>query len=280
MRATLQGDSPRAPKAKSPPCNSPGASRSNREMANGDAVIVCSRGTGDAFGSGGRFESCFLIRHGDSRILLECGTSSLTARRRVGEDPTAVDAVVVSHLHGDHFGGIPFLILDQHFAKRRCPLVLAGPPELRSRVWQAMEVLFPDSTAIPFKYSIDFTTLAEDSLTHVAGFDITAYCVMHSSGAPAFALRVSRAGRVIAYSGDTEWVPVLADVARNADLFICKAHTYETRLKYHLSYGEIHSQRSELSARRMVLTHPEPELLAHASQLSHDLARDGDEFYL
>jgi ribonuclease BN (tRNA processing enzyme) len=249
-------------------------------MANNGDVVVRSIGTGDAFGTGGRFQSCFLIRQPRGQLLIDCGASSLIAMRRCGENPSDVDAVVVSHLHGDHFGGIPFLILDQHFSKRDRPLLLAGPPGLEDRVWQASEVLFPGSSTIEWRYRLEFVVLPEERATHVAGVEVTSYAVAHSSGAPAYALRMKCADRVIAYSGDTEWVPALADAARDADLFICEAYTYETRVRYHLSYGDLRTHGTELNARRIVLTHPGPDLLAHSSLLAVELADDGHEFSL
>jgi ribonuclease BN (tRNA processing enzyme) len=64
---------------------------------------------------------------------MDCGASSLIAMRRFGVDPSAIDAVILSHLHGDHFGGVPFLILDGQFTRRTRPLVVAGPPGLEAR---------------------------------------------------------------------------------------------------------------------------------------------------
>jgi ribonuclease BN (tRNA processing enzyme) len=67
-------------------------------------------GTGDAFGSGGRLHTCFQIRAEGHTLLLDCGASSLIGLKRMGFDPARVDIVVVSHFHGDHYGGIPFLL--------------------------------------------------------------------------------------------------------------------------------------------------------------------------
>jgi ribonuclease BN (tRNA processing enzyme) len=88
-------------------------------------------GSGDAFGNGGRFQACILLRapgHADD-VLLDCGASSLVALKQQRHDPAKIGLVLVSHLHGDHFGGVPFLVLDGHMF-----------PDLLSRVgevgWQ------------------------------------------------------------------------------------------------------------------------------------------------
>jgi len=89
-------------------------------------------GSGDAFGSGGRFNTCMLVETATTRFLIDCGASSLIAMKRTGITPNSIETILVSHLHGDHFGGLPFFILDpQFFSKRTVPLTDAGPPSQR-----------------------------------------------------------------------------------------------------------------------------------------------------
>jgi ribonuclease BN (tRNA processing enzyme) len=89
-------------------------------------------GCGDAFGSGGRFNTCFHVETSATRFLIDCGASALIAMRRFGVEPNGVETVFLTHLHGDHFGGLPFLILDAQLVSRRtAPLTIAGPPGLR-----------------------------------------------------------------------------------------------------------------------------------------------------
>ena len=69
-------------------------------------------GCGDAFGSGGRNQSGYLVEANDRLFLLDCGPTTLLAMKRAGIDPGRLDAILVSHLHGDHFGGIPFFFIE------------------------------------------------------------------------------------------------------------------------------------------------------------------------
>lgn len=118
-------------------------------------------GSGDAFGSGGRFQTCLSVEHDCRTTLLDCGASSLIALKRLQIDPSSIGAVIVSHLHGDHFGGLPFLVLDGQFAHRELPLIIAGPRTIEQRVTEAMEVFFPGSTSVKRRFELKFIELPE-----------------------------------------------------------------------------------------------------------------------
>jgi ribonuclease BN (tRNA processing enzyme) len=237
-------------------------------------------GSGDAFGSGGRFQACLHVRAAGAEILVDCGASSLVAMRRFGVDPAAVDAVVLSHLHGDHFGGLPFLVLASQFAGRARPLVVAGPAGVEARVRAAMEVLFPGSSAVERRFPLEFVELADRRESRLGAVGVTPYAVVHESGAPAYALRLTGDGQVLAYSGDTEWTDALVDVARGAALLVCEAYFYEKRVRYHLDYRTLMSQRHRLECRRLLLTHMSAEMLARLPLPGVDCADDGQRVVL
>ena len=236
-------------------------------------------GSGDAFGSGGRFQTCIHLQSGTSQMLLDCGASSLIAMRRFGVEPQAIDTVILSHLHGDHFGGVPFLILDGQFKRRTRPLIVAGPPGVEARVREAMEVFFPGSTRVERKFDTRFIELADRVTIEIGPVRVTGFAVIHASGAPAFALRVAAEGKIVAYSGDTEWTESLTDAARGADLFIAEALFYDKRVKYHLDLATLLQHRSRLDCRRLVVTHMGEDMLARLDCLV-EAAEDGKELVL
>ena len=238
-------------------------------------VEVLFLGSGDAFGSGGRFQTCFHVRAEATQFLIDCGASSLIAMKRFGVDPSSLDIILLSHLHGDHFGGLPFLILDAQFSRRTRPLVIAGPPGVEARVRDAMEVLFPGSSAVQRKFIVQFAELAEGSETVLGPLSVIPYRVVHPSGAPSFALRVTCGGKVIGYSGDTEWTDTLVQAARGADLFICEAYVFEKKIKYHLDYRTLMDRRTQLGCRRLMLTHMSDDMLQRLQGLDADWAEDG-----
>ena len=232
-------------------------------------------GSGDAFGSGGRFQTCMHLSGAGGAVLIDCGASSLIAMRRDGVDPGEVSVILLSHLHGDHFGGVPFLILDAQFTRRAQPLLIAGPPGVQQRMEAAMEVLFPGSTAVQRKFVVQFIELEERRAAHVGPTVVTAFPVVHASGAPSYALRVGYGGRTIAYSGDTEWTDSLLEAARGADLFVCEAYMFDRPVKFHLDYRTVEAQAERLGARRIILTHMGRDMLAREGEVRFERASDG-----
>lgn len=239
------------------------------------SVTLTFLGSGDAFGTEGRFQTCLALRGGGPTILVDCGASSLIAMKRFGVVPNEVAAVVLSHLHGDHFGGLPFLVLDGQFARRTTPLVVAGPPGVRERVERTMEVLFPGSTRVERRFAVDYVELAERVPTPVTAARVTAFAVEHPSGAPAYALRLDYGGRTLTYSGDTEWTDALVDAARDADCFVCEAYTFDRKLRFHLDYTTLHAEAPRFGARRIILTHMGPSMLARRAEAAFECASDG-----
>jgi ribonuclease BN (tRNA processing enzyme) len=226
-------------------------------------------GTGDAFGSGGRLNACFLVERSDRSFLIDCGASSMIALRRAGVDPNAVAGILISHLHGDHFGGLPFFVLDGQLVSRRTgPLTVVGPPGLRARCEQLMEACFPGSWSAPRKFALDFVELEPAARAVAPALDLaaTGRVVRHPSGAPSLALRVEADGRTLAYSGDTEWVEELVATARDADLFIAEAYTFEKPVRFHMDFATLRRELPRIGAKQVVLTHMSPDMLGRDPQ--------------
>src|SRR3990170_4876798 len=232
-------------------------------------------GSGDAFGSGGRFQTCLLLGGAGGSLLIDCGASSLIAMKRAGVDPGEIGWVLLTHLHGDHFGGLPFMVLDGQFSRRTRSLVVAGPPGTRARVEAAMEVFFPGSSRVERRFAVEFVELAERVATAVGPATVTPFPAEHASGAPSYALRVEYGGKVIVYSGDTEWTESLVEAARGADLFICEAYFFEKKIKYHLDYATLRDQRKRLECPRVILAHMSQDMLGRLAESDMECATDG-----
>jgi ribonuclease BN (tRNA processing enzyme) len=231
-------------------------------------------GSGDAFGTGGRFNTCFHVASDTGNFLIDCGASSLVALKQRRIDRNAIGLILISHLHGDHFGGLPFFLLDaQLVAARTNPLTIAGPPGLKSRLAMAMEALFAGSSKIPWKFDLQIVDIPLATPTELNCLNILTHEVVHPSGAPSTALRIEVDGKTIAYSGDTQWTAALLPIANGADLFICECYMFERVVKFHMSYSIIIEHLDELAAKQIVLTHMGEDMMANRDKV--DLSRVG-----
>ena len=242
-------------------------------------------GCGDAFGSGGQLQTSFHIAPsgGSEPFLIDCGATVLNGFDRAGLDPDRVSKVFITHLHGDHFGGLVWMMLHaQHVTRRTAPLTIVGPAGLEARFRAATEALYAGALTYPRKFSMTFLEIEAGQPATVGGVAVTAFEVNHPSGAPSFALRLQigegDSRRIITFSGDTEWTETLCDAARGADLFIVECYGFDVRARGHLCWQEIKRELPRLEARRVLLTHMGRAMLPRRAEIEERnvvIAEDG-----
>lgn len=236
-------------------------------------------GSSDAFGSGGRLQTCFHVAHSGGAFLIDCGATSLIGLAREDIDPNTISTIFITHLHGDHFSGLVWwLIHALHVSRRTAPLVITGPEGIEERFTAAAEALFPGCTATARPFALTFRTYIDRQPLTEGGVTVTPFEVSHPSGAPPYALRFQVDGRTLAFSGDTEWVENLIDAATGADLYITECYAYEASARYHMNWRTIEAHLPRLGARKVLLTHMGREMLAHRHMISHPgvaIASDG-----
>jgi ribonuclease BN (tRNA processing enzyme) len=233
-------------------------------------------GSGDAFGSGGRFQTCIAVRSSADFFLVDFGASSLVAMRQQGLDPREVSKIFITHLHGDHFGGLPFFLLDAQFAsKREAPLTIAGPPGLEERLTLAMEILFTGSSKVDPGFDLHLEELKPRSPASFDGIEVTAFPAAHFSGAPSYSLRVEVDGKTFVYSGDTQWTETLIEASAGADLFACECYAFDQDVPLHNNYARIIENRSRMSCKRLIVTHMNEDMLSRVPEIALEAAADG-----
>jgi ribonuclease BN (tRNA processing enzyme) len=238
-------------------------------------VRVRVLGSGDAFGSGGRLHSAYLVETPECTFLLDCGPSVLQGLKRAQVDTGRIDFVLLSHLHGDHFGGVPFLLLEYVYENPRTrPLVVAGPRETEARCRGLHEALYQRIARDAPPYPLTYRELSLEPIT-LQGVRIAPFIVPHAEELTCFGYRLDVAGRSICFSGDTGWTEALVAQSHGVDLFLCECTTYETQLSLHLSYPEIARRVADFGCRRLVLTHLGSEPLARLGDLTIECAEDG-----
>jgi ribonuclease BN (tRNA processing enzyme) len=238
-------------------------------------------GSGDAFSSGGRLPSCYLLERSGAAFLLDCGPAILPALKAAKLTSNAFSHIFISHLHGDHMGGLPFLLLDAIFpAARSDPLTLVGPPGLEARFRLACEVMYPGSLDMPRKFKLNFIELDKEVRAEfeTLGVALTAYVVQHFSGSPSYAFRFEADGKVFAFSGDSGWVENIVRAGHNADLYLIECYEYDFKLNMHMDYLTIAENFDTIGAGKLLLTHMSEGMLARQHEVDKNrclIAEDG-----
>ena len=239
-------------------------------------ITVRFVGSGDSFGSGGRFQTCILVDGPRSRFAIDFGTSSLIALQQQGIEHNSIDAILLTHLHGDHCGGVPFLLLDAMLAaKRSRPLTIAGPRDLRARMDGIREALFPGSHVMTPRFAVEWIEMEPGRAHRVLVLVVTPQHARHTRETNPTALRVEVGEKIVTYTGDTEWTDEVAQAAQGSDLLIAESYFYDKPVKWHLNYPDITAHASRVGAKRLSLTHMSRELLVHATVVPQECASDG-----
>jgi ribonuclease BN (tRNA processing enzyme) len=213
-------------------------------------------GSCDAFNSSGALHSAYLLEHEAGTLLLECGPSALAGLKRAGIDPCRIDAILVSHLHGDHFGGIPFLLLDYLFSScRKRPLQVAGPPTTLERTRAVYGGLYREEHYHELPFDVEEVAVSPGDTLELAGFRVRAFVVPHMAKPFSLGYRLESSEGCVLFSGDSAWTDEFVTHSRGVDLFLCECCTLEPKTDFHTSYADILAHRSELECRRLVLTH-------------------------
>lgn len=233
-------------------------------------------GTSDAFGAGGRRQSAVLVRGRRGSLLLDCGATTNTGLRELGIDRGEIDTIVVSHFHGDHFGGIPlFLLASLYTDGRTHPVEIAGPPDVEARVRALATAMGHDLDRNDWSFDIRFTEIRPGARLELGPADVQAFETQHQVEAHPQGYRVSLGERTVAYSGDTGWFPELPRLSAGADLFICECTLHHDALDFHLNLDEIVEHREEFDCGRLILTHLGEEMAQQRGRCEIETADDG-----
>ena len=236
--------------------------------------LVCI-GTSDAFGAGGRRQSAYLLRTSTGSVLLDCGQTTLTGLSSSGIDRDEIDAIVVSHFHADHFGGIPlFLLAAVYEDQRRSDLRVLGPRGIEGRVREAARALGHPLELGDAPFAVSFEEFPGARTVELGPVRVGAFETFHSPSSHPHGVIVEGGGIRVAYSGDTGWFESLPDLVNGSDLFLCECTQDRKGFEYHLSLDELSDRRSEFDCGRIVLTHLGAAMRARPEHRGFDTADD------
>jgi ribonuclease BN (tRNA processing enzyme) len=232
-------------------------------------------GTSDAFGAGGRRQAAILVRAPHGSVLLDCAATTLTGLAALEISREEIDAVLITHFHADHFGGVPQLLLAAvHEDGRKRPLRIAGPRGVERRVREACAALgHPlEGRAV---FPVLFQELPAGAAIEVGPVVARSFEVRHDPEAVPHGLAIASGADRIVYTGDTGWFDGLPAAAAGAGLFICECTLLTRGFEHHLSYEELIEKRREFDGVRMILTHLGREMAARRGACEIETADDG-----
>lgn len=233
-------------------------------------------GTSDAFGAGGRRQSAVLVRGERGTILLDCGATTASGLSKLGVDRDEIETILVSHFHGDHFSGIPQLMLAARWQDRRKhALRIAGPPGIENRVRTLARAMGHSLEDQDWTFPVHFTEVPAGAEYEIGPARIRSFDTKHQIEAHPQGYRVDSGGQIIAYSGDTGWFPELPRLSAGADLFICECTLHHEALPFHLNLDTIEAHRGDFDCGRLMLTHLGAEMAELRGRLSIETADDG-----
>jgi len=239
-------------------------------------VRVIFLGTGDAYSSAGRHQASYLVQGSGTTFLFDCGSTILASMKREAIDPGSIDLILLSHLHGDHFAGLPYLFLEYTYERpRHRPLRIAGPPGTEERVWALYRAAYKELAAQPTPFGVEFIEMPPNVSVTLDDVRVEPFRVPHQQLDISLGLRVTLDGRTILYSGDTGWTDDLITQSHGTDLFICECCFFETRRPFHLDYPQIAEHRTAFGTKRLILTHLGREVLDRRGEVQIEMASDG-----
>ena len=217
-----------------------------------------------------------LLRGSGGTLLMDCGATTGSGLNALGIDRSEIDAIVVSHFHADHFGGIPLLMLAALYEDaRRRPLRIAGPPGVEARVRGLAAAMGYDMRDRDWTFPFEFVELPAGRELEVGPARVQAFATRHQPDSKPHGLVVRSGSERIAYSGDTGWFDALPREVGAADLFICECTYHSHDFEYHLNLGALAERREAFDCGRIVLTHLGAEMTDRRGRCDFETADDG-----
>ena len=199
-------------------------------------------------------DNTHLMLEGDnSVVLIDCGSNPVVKMKRFGIHYERLTDMILTHFHPDHVYGVPILLMHMWLLGRRKPLRVYGINHCLERT-EDMMLSFSWNTWPDF-FPVAFHRVMERPNVLVLDnddFRITAWPVKHYIPTIGLRIEIKSTGKVIGYSCDTEPIPNIIDIGRDADILLHESAGAEPGHSSAAQAGEI---ATEAGAKKLVLVH-------------------------
>lgn len=219
-------------------------------------------GSGTAAPEPGRVCSGYLVEHGDTRLLLDCGAGVVQGMARLGLPWASIDHILITHFHADHTADLHMLLFAlKHGVKdrRTATLTIWAPHGIQERL-RAMEAAFGDHVADP-GFPVLVREVSPGDAFDVAGLGVRATDTPHT--AESLAYRLDDDAASLGYTGDTGPSEEVAAFMEGADVLIAECSLPDDlAIPTHLSPSSLAAMAGRAGPGRLVVAHVYPPLEA------------------
>jgi ribonuclease BN (tRNA processing enzyme) len=217
-------------------------------------VELAVLGSGSAFADTGH-QAGYLV---DRRLLLDCGAPAPLLLARMGVDLAEIETVVISHLHGDHVGQLPMLLVARAVTRpEAAPLLVLGPRDLADHLRRLGEISLGAEFWNSFcsQHPPLLREVAEGSTEQLGCHRLEFLEVEHVPQLHCLAIRVESPDVSLGYSGDTTLCPGIRRLAGSVDHLLCECTGWSKPAPIHLWKEEVEQLMREFPHTSFLLTH-------------------------
>ena len=228
-------------------------------------------GSADAFNSAGRRHSCYLLDGAASQpIMIDFGATALSGLKQIGRSPLELGGIAVTHLHGDHVGGFPFLLIDGMYNLVRSePLEVVGPIGTEAKIDELLKGFYGDLADRDRPFEMRIIEIAPGEQAPLLGATVQGFEAEHMDPPEQpLCLRITTPdGDIISFSGDTEMRAGLRSAAKGANLLVAECTAMRPPAGRHCTWQEWQTELPTIGADHVLLTHLNDEMRAAAPNL-------------
>ncbi len=212
-------------------------------------------GSANAFAAGGRYWSSFIV---DGKYLFDAPPTLLPHLKQLGISLPDIDVIFITHRHGDHFVGLPFLMLEYvYMSPRTEDLTIVGPPGSEEWLEDFAERVYPNILK-GSEYKRTYVDADPGREQRAGNLTFESYPMNHvrESSPGAFGYRVRIGDMTVAYTGDTMFCEEAVKLGEGADVYVVDCTYAEGCGPEHMGLDEVKKIRERLAPETaIILTH-------------------------